>query len=195
MEFFFAPDRRATPTFLIRSFRPGDGPLLAEATTQSYDHLHPYIGWARAEFPPDEAEQWVRRTYARFLLNEDFVMGVFTSDQSRLLGCAGFRLYGAPLSDLNVEISLWLHVEAAGHGLGTRILEEMLHWGFTDWPWQTIMWLCDSRNTPSTRLPVKVGMRQEGIYRRVHTVRDEWGDMLVFSITKAEWLSRQERLR
>lgn len=46
MGHWFAPERYETPDFVLRSYDAGDGPLVAAATRESYEHLRPM--WVRA---------------------------------------------------------------------------------------------------------------------------------------------------
>ncbi len=46
MGHLFAPERHVAADFVLRSYDVGDGPLLSEATNESYEHLKPWISWA-----------------------------------------------------------------------------------------------------------------------------------------------------
>ena len=89
---FFAPERFETSSYVLRSYDVGDGPLLAAARTESYEHLRPWMSWATPHVSDADAERIVRRFRARYLLNEDFIVGIFSPDETRLLGGTGFHL-------------------------------------------------------------------------------------------------------
>lgn len=167
MSFFFAPDRLETPDYLIRSFFPGDGVQVAEAVRESYEAMRGFITWASPTYSDEEAEWIVRRSRANYLTNKDFSMGVYSPDGKRFLGGTGYRLFGAPLEDNSVEISMWIRSSATGSGLATGVLKSLLDWGFSAaWPWAKIMWVCDVRNTASIRVATKGGMTLEGTLRK-----------------------------
>lgn len=187
---FFAPTTYSTDELTIRSYLPGDGAALQAATVSSYDHLRPWMPWATTEQTVDEAEALCRRFYARYLLNEDYVLGAWRGDE--LLGGSGFHLRYGGLDQRTVEIGMWIRASAAGQGLATRVLAAMLRWGFETWGWERIVWMCDTRNTASARVAEKNGMTREATLRSDRLDVDGLRrDTHMFTILRSEWLARQ----
>ena len=151
MDYLFAPDRIETPAFTIRSYEPGDGPRLADATNSSYAHLRPFLPWAWSDTTVEGQEHLCRTFRARYLLAEDFVLGIFSPAGDRQLGGCGFHLRGRPVSHGVADIGMWIRADSAGQGLGTAALLTLLAWGFSAWPWQRLTWHCDMRNIASMR--------------------------------------------
>lgn len=166
MSYLIPPESLETSQVRIRGYRVEDGPKLAEGSAGSYDHLRPWMPWARPESSTDEAIQNVRRFRARWLLAEDFVMGIWTLDESRLLGGTGFHPRGRSLAVGVADIGMWIRADCAGQGLGTHVLEALLDWGWQAWPWQRLVWTCDARNIASRRTAEKAGMDLECIVRQ-----------------------------
>ena len=187
---FIAPDRRAGDRFVLRSYEPGDGPAMSEAIDASRDHLESWLPWASARQSPQEQESLARTFRARWLLAEDFVIGIWTADERRLLGGTGFHLRGHWRSAEQgvAEIGLWIRADAAGQGLGTAVLRELLTWGFgPQWPWQRLTWRCDARNERSRRTAVSAGMRLEGTLRgEPSDVGGGRQDTLLFALVRAD---------
>jgi len=125
---FIAPLTFTSDGMTLRAYRPGDGPGLQIATTSSYEHLRHWMPWAMPEDSAEAAEVRCRRFAARYLLNEEFILGIWDGDQ--LAGGTGFHLRGAPIELRNAEIGMWIRGNYAGQGLGTRALRAMLNWGF-----------------------------------------------------------------
>ena len=73
MDYLFAPERHEADGFVLRCYDVGDGPLLADAANESYEHLRPWMPWAKPDNSVEEAEQRVREFRARYLLAENFV--------------------------------------------------------------------------------------------------------------------------
>jgi len=165
MDYLIAPEEYRTDRLLMRSWRPGDGPPLTEAVEASYDHLKPWMPWAAPEQSVETSERLVRGFRARWLLAEDFVLAFFSPDGARVLGGSGFHLRHGPLSHGVAEIGMWIRADAAGQGLGTHALEALLRWGFSEWPWQRLVWKCDTENHASRRCAEKTGMQLEGVTR------------------------------
>lgn len=175
MEYLIPPERLETESFVLRAYQPNDGPLLAEATNASYDHLKPFMPWARPHTTEAEAEIHARRFRGRWLLSQDFTIAIVTPDGRRLLGSTGFHPRLGGIQTLRVETGMWIRADEAGRGLGTAVLRAMLGWGFTDWPWEELVWRADLANTASQRTALRAGMEPvedpEGL-RRYRLLRD-----------------------
>ena len=188
---FVAPDSIAGDGITIRAYRPGDGLELRVAIVSSYEHLRPWMPWATPEDSVEAAEARCRRFAARYLLNEEFVLGIWDGD--RLAGGTGFHLRGAPLERRNAEIGMWIRGSYAGQGLGTRVLRVMLRWGFEDWGWERLSWHCDTRNLASARIAEKNGMTLEGTLRsNALDVEGNRRDTYVFALLRDEWRQRNQ---
>jgi RimJ/RimL family protein N-acetyltransferase len=191
MGHFFAPERYEGPDFVLRCYDAGDGPLLRAANVESYEHLRPWMPWAVPHQTEDDAEISVRRFRAKYLTNEDFVLGAFSRDGQRLLGSTGFHLREGPVVGRCAEIGMFVRASAARQGVGTRILAAMLSWGFSEWPWLRLSWRCDDRNKASIRVAEKCGLRLEGLARgQAAAVGDGRRDTALYAITKPEWQER-----
>lgn len=186
MDYLVAPESHRTPDFLLRSYQPGDGRLLHDATHSSYDHLKTFIPWARPDQSPEEAERLAREFRGRWLLAQDFVVALLAPDESELWGGGGYHLREGGLSTGNAEIGMWIRASRARQGLGTRFLAALLEWGFRDWPWQRLSWRCDRRNAGSIRVAQKAGMKQEGLLES-HTLAPsgERTDTVCFAILRS----------
>lgn len=188
MSHFFPPDRTDCDGFVLRSYEPGDGALIADAVNTSYEHLEPWMPWAEPHRTLDDAEQMARRNRGRWLLGEDYTVGIFSPDESRLLGGTGFHLREGGLETASAEIGMFIRASEAGAGLGTRVLRAMLAWGFDAWPWLRLSWICDSRNVASVRVAEKAGMVREGVCRSqaAHVGRGR-RDSVLFAALMGEW--------
>jgi RimJ/RimL family protein N-acetyltransferase len=183
---FFAPEAHHDGEITIRAYRPGDGAALQRSVVSSYEHLRPWMPWARAEQSVEESEAICRRAAARYLLGEDFTLGIWLGDE--LAGGTGFHLRDGPLGRGNAEIGMWISGARAGQGLGTRALAAMLAWGFTAWPWERLVWQCDARNLGSARVAEKNGMTLEGRLRsNAFDVEGRRRDTLLYAMLRGEW--------
>jgi len=165
MQHFVAPDSRAADGFLLRSYEPDDGPALCRSANTTYEHLKTFMPWAKPEQTEEESIQLVRQFRARWLLSEDFVIGIWSPDNTELWGGCGYHLREGGLEVKNAEIGMWIHADQAGKGLGTAVLKELIAWGFSEWPWLRLTWRCDTVNVASIRVAEKVGMTCEGTLR------------------------------
>ncbi|MEZ4649485.1 MAG: GNAT family protein [Candidatus Eisenbacteria bacterium] len=184
---FLAPDRWETSEFVLRSFRPGDGVPLAAALNASYDHLKRFMYWAVPEEDPAAVEKRVRQFHARYLLHEDFIIGIFSKDESEVLGGTGFHLREGPLEQKRCEAGMWIRADRAGSGFGKRVLAALLEWAWADWHWERISWHCSTQNVASQKVAESAAMTREGTLRAALTVKgEEPHDLYVYSVLRKE---------
>ena len=83
-----------TARMVLRCWEPVDAPLIAKALIESRDHLMPWMPWAANE--PIELSQrvkWLRKFRGEFDLDQDYIYGVFTPDESRVIGGTGLHTH------------------------------------------------------------------------------------------------------
>ena len=189
---FFAPAEYRIGDLLVRAYRPGDGPALQRAAVSSYAHLQPWMAWAKAEQSIKESEVICRRAAARYLLNEDFTLGLWVGDE--LVCGSGYHLRDGALESGNAEVGMWVSAARAGQGLGSRALAGLLAWGFNDWPWQRLTWRCDTRNIASAQVAEKNGMIREGSFRAdAFDVDGNRRDTHLYALLRDEWAQGQAK--
>lgn len=144
--------------------------------------------WAKSHQSVEESETRVRRFRAKYLLSDDFVIGIFSVDGRQLLGGTGFHLREGPVSSGCAEIGMFIRQSEAGRGLGTRALRALLQWGFTEWPWLRLAWRCDQRHIASARVAEKAGLRLEGVLRGQRAeVGEGRRDTACYALLESEW--------
>lgn len=191
---FFAPERLEADGFVLRCYHPGDGAAMHEAKVASLDHLRPWMGWAAEEPDLLADEARARSMRAGYLRSEDFVLGIWTPAEDRLLGGTGFHPDGGVLSHRVAEIGMWIRADAAGQGLGTAVLRALLRWGFSQtWPWERLEWHCDARNTRSARTAEAAGMPLEARLRGDKAdVGDGRRETLIFGLAREDVLAARQ---
>lgn len=183
---FLAPIEYAADGIVLRCYRPGDGPALRKSTVTSFEHLRPWMPWAKLEYSMEEAEATARLLASKYLAGDDFALGIWRGDQ--LVGGSGFHIRHGPISWGTAEIGMWIHADESGSGLGTACLRMMLAWGFTAWGWSRLVWRCDTRNLASARVAEKVGLIREATMRSESVgVDGERRDMHFYAIVREDW--------
>lgn len=174
----------------LRVYKPEDAAELQRATVESYEHLRPWMPWAKTEQSLDQTEAIIRSLMSSYYGNTDFTLGVWEGDT--LVGGTGFHLRAGPTDWRVGEIGMWIRGSHAGQGWGTRVLEQMLQWGFEEWGWMRLIWKCDSENTASARVAEKCGMTKEATFvsSSVNTAGKRT-DMYLFAMLRDEWMERR----
>jgi RimJ/RimL family protein N-acetyltransferase len=182
------PDRYGAPGFLLRSYQAGDGARVSEAVNASYEHLKTFLPWATPQQSVELSERLSREFRGKWLTAQDFVIGIWEPDESRLLGGCGYHLREGGLELCNAEIGMWIRADAAGRGLGTAVLQSLLRWGFSEWPWLRLSWRCSSANRASQRTAEKAGLQREGLLRSHALDPDgQRRDTCCYAILREEW--------
>jgi RimJ/RimL family protein N-acetyltransferase len=182
------PDRHEAQQFVLRSYQPGDGAHVSEAVNASYDHLKTFMPWATPQQSVEVSEQLCREFRGRWLLAQDFTIGIWASDESRLLGGCGYHLREGGLELRNAEVGMWVRADAAGRGFGTNVLRALLLWGFSEWPWLRLSWRCSDQNVASQRVAEKAGLVREGVLRS-HAIQPDGQrrDTVCYAMLRSDW--------
>jgi RimJ/RimL family protein N-acetyltransferase len=148
----------------VRCWDPHDAPLLKEAVDASLDHLRPWMPWAHEDPQPLAAKVELLRTFrGKFDLGEEFVYGIFSADESEVVGGTGLhrRSFEGVL-----EIGYWIRASRAGEGLGTEASAAVARVGFEVAGASRIEIRVAAENAASLAIPRKLGFVEEGTLRR-----------------------------
>ena len=154
-----------TERLVARCWEPADAPLLKQAVDSSLEHLRPWMPWAHEE--PQTLEQKVQllRTFrGQFDRGENFVYGVFSADESEVVGGSG--LHPRAGDDISFEIGYWIRASAIGQGFATEVTAALARVGLELCGADRIEIRVDPTNERSTAVPRKLGFVEEARLRR-----------------------------
>ncbi len=158
------PYRIETARLVVRCYELSDAPLLKTAVDASVDHLLPWMPWAR--FEPQTVEEKVEllRTFrAQFAADENYVYGIFSRDESELLGGSGFHKRS---NEGSLEIGYWVAAGATRQGIATEITAVQTRAAFELCGLDRIDIQVEPENERSLKIPRKLGFTFEGRLRR-----------------------------
>jgi RimJ/RimL family protein N-acetyltransferase len=179
------PYRIETDRLVIRCYDPADAPLLKDAVDRSIDHLRPWMDWTPAEPEPVDAVVDRLRTFrAAFDADENWIMGVFSRDESRCVGGTGLH----PRTGADAcEVGYWIAVDEIGQGYATEVLAVLTRAGFEASGFDRIDVRVATSNDRSAAIPRKLGFTLEGTLRRTVPRRDQpKEDAFAFSMLREE---------
>lgn len=173
------PYRIASERLLLRCWDPADAPLLKEAVDESLAELLPWMPWAAEEPQPLSAKVELLRGFrGRFDLGKEFVYGIFTPDESAVVGGTGLHARGG---DDAFEIGYWIRTSHAGRGFATESSAVLTRVAFELCGVDRVDIRVDSANSASARIPRKLGFHEEATLRR-RLSYPEPRDVIVFSL-------------
>jgi RimJ/RimL family protein N-acetyltransferase len=153
-----------TPRLRLRCWDPRDAPLLEEALHSSLEHLRPWMPWAHDEPTSlDDKIDRLRRFRGLFDLGEDFIYGIFTPDESEVVGGTGLH---TRVGEEALEIGYWLRASRIGQGLAREAAAALTTVAFRVCGVDRVEIRVDPANETSLRVPRALGFTEEGMLRR-----------------------------
>jgi RimJ/RimL family protein N-acetyltransferase len=156
--------RIETERTVVRCWQPNDAGILLQAISQSIDHLRAWMPWAANE--PSSLEEktaLLRRWRAQFDLDEDYVYGIFSADESEVWGGTGLH---KRVGSEGLEIGYWIRADLINRGLATEISAALTSVAFSIHNVDRVEIHCDPANARSASIPRKLGFVQEALLRR-----------------------------
>jgi RimJ/RimL family protein N-acetyltransferase len=182
----FPAYRLHTRRTLLRCWEPVDAPMLTRVMETNLDHLRPWMPWIQEEpLPVEEKAARLRRFRAEFDLDQNYVYGVLTPDQSEVLGGTGLHPRVGPRA---FEIGYWIDVGHINQGLATEVAAAMTRVAFQLHRVDRVEIRCEPENGASAAVPRKLGFTHEGnLRRRLLGAGDRLCDTMVWSLFADEY--------
>lgn len=158
------PDRIETERLILRVPRAGDGAIVLPSVRASIETLKRWMPWATDAYGRSDAEEWCRRSAAKFILREELQFLILRrSDEQHLGTLGGFNFDWKIASG---EIGYWLRDDGGGHGYMTEAVNAVRDLLITQVGLQRIEIRCDDRNVRSYRVAERLGFVHEATLRR-----------------------------
>ena len=180
------PYRIVSERLLLRCFDPADAQLSADAVNSSLDELSAWMPWAQAPVSLDASIELLRDFRATFDLGGDAIYGVFSPDESEVVGGAGLHARVAPGG---LEIGYWIRTSRTGAGLATEAAAVLTRVAIEICRVDRVEIHVDPGNAASLAVPRKLGFSEEATLRRRLPPVDPAGpprDAVIFSLLAEE---------
>jgi RimJ/RimL family protein N-acetyltransferase len=170
---------------LVRPYRPEDAADLFAAVEESRASIGRWLPWVAQYESVDDSHDFVRRIMARWLLREDFTVGLWDAQTSRLLGGSGLHPRDWEIGSF--EIGYWLRTSAEGHGYMTEAVRLLTDYAFDHLGANRVTIRCDARNERSAAVARRLGFVHEATLRSDSRSTDgAIRDTLVFALTPSD---------
>ena len=175
---------------VLRPFCDADAPILWDAVDSSRPALKPWMPWINDHSSLEFSRDYVRRTQAKWILREDFPMGIWRVADARLLGATG--LHRIDWTVPAMEIGYWLRPDAEGAGYASEAVKLLTRLAFDRLQAERVEIRCDALNLRSAAVPRRLGFVHEATLRCARrNVDNKLGDPLVFALTRADMANLQ----
>ena len=149
------PERIEHPGFVLRCRDEADAPRVKEVVDRNLEHLRRFMPWARDEpRPVEEMAARMRGAREKFMRDEEWQFGIFSADETRVLGAIGLHRGAAPGT---MEIGFWLCRSAEGRGIATEATRILTNLALTRLGAERVEIRCDTRNERSAAVPRRLG--------------------------------------
>lgn len=170
-----------TQRLVLRCWNPIDAPLLKTSVDESLDHLRPWMPWAANE--PQEIElkiELLRRFRGEFDLGQNYVYGIFNTDETQVLGGTGLH---PRIGDQALEIGYWIHKDFINQGLATETSAALTRVAFEVCHVRRVEIHCDPANVRSASVPRRLGFIHEAtLQKRLPLTDEQYADKMVWSL-------------
>jgi len=158
------PRRLVTERLLLRRYHPRDAALLKEAVDSSIDHLRTYMEWAWTAPEPEAVVRDRLREFRRsFDRGRDWIYGIFTRDETELLGGCGLHRRIGPEA---LEIGYWIRASRVRQGYTFEAAAALTRIAFERCGVVRTEIHVDPSNGPSIALAEKLGFVREAVLRK-----------------------------
>ena len=161
---------------------------MKDAIDSSLEHLRAWMPWAQDEpVPLAEKVGLLRQFRGRFDLGKDFVFGIFSADESTVLGGTGLHTRARDSSAL--EIGYWIRESHTGQGLATESSAALTRVAIELCGVDRVEIRIDPANEASIGVPRKLGYVEEAtLRRRLPGQREgELRDMTLFTLFRDDF--------
>jgi RimJ/RimL family protein N-acetyltransferase len=168
---------------LLRPYRRDDASAAQAAIAESREHIRRFEDFADDFQTVEEMADRIVRRRARWLLRDDFSMGIWLAQAGRYLGGLGLR--PTPEGGWAVPafaLGYWVRVTEQGHGYVTEAVRLITTYAFDSLGARRVEIRCDARNVRSANVARRCGFEFEGHLRNVACAPDGTvADELVFA--------------
>lgn len=89
------------------------------------------------------------------------------------------------------EIGYFIRPGHWGQGFGTEMGKALIDYLFNNFNIHKVIASCNSNNTNSENIMLKLGMKKEGVFKKVRHKNGQWDDEIKYGLLKEEWLCKQ----
>jgi RimJ/RimL family protein N-acetyltransferase len=171
---------------IVRPYREEDAQALFEAIGESREHIRPWLPFADAHQEIDETRDWIIQGMAKWLLREEFHLGMWEKSSGRFLGGMGLHTRDWEIGFF--EIGYWLRASAEGHGYVSESARLVTTFAFNNLKANRVIIRCDARNQRSAAVARRLGFVQEACLRNDSLAPDgTLRNTLIFALIPEDW--------
>jgi RimJ/RimL family protein N-acetyltransferase len=156
------PDQLETDRLILRCPKLEDTALIFESARESLDELKLWMPWATENFSLDDAESFVRRSIAQYVLRENLTFSCFDKTTGRHICNSGLHRINWDVP--RFEIGYWCRSSETGKGYVTEVVRALSKLCF-ELKAARVEIRCDDLNFKSAAVAERCGFTLEGVLK------------------------------
>ena len=145
--------------------------------------VDPWIPWASISSDLAGARQTLQRYADKRAADTGQLFGIWLD--GTLVGGTMFVAFDATSGI--AEAGCWLEPAATGRGLITKAVRVLIDWAFRVRGLHRVEWHCDPRNTASSSIARRLGMRLDGTLREAYLWQGTRRDIEIWAVLAPDW--------
>ncbi|MFT2090772.1 GNAT family N-acetyltransferase [Paraglaciecola sp. 2405UD69-4] len=173
------------PNIQITHIGPEHANVLYELTNKNRAYLKQWLGWIDLVQTYEDTETFIETAIDQHNNNQASTFVIFY--EQTLVGVAGFN----QLDHVNRwgTIGYWLCESFTGKGIVTKVVNQLLDYGFEEHNLHKIEIRCATQNLKSKAVIERLGLTYEAELRECEWLYDKFVDHCVYSILSEEFKS------
>jgi ribosomal-protein-serine acetyltransferase len=177
---------RVDDCVVLRQISESDAGELTELIDRNRPYLREWLPWLDSSTGIDDTTRFIGRSIEQAEDENGYTFGIVCGGV--LAGVIGQHY----LDSLNrrTEIGYWLDSSHQGAGIVTRSTARLTDYSFSYQDCNRVILHCAVGNTRSRAVAERLGFTQEGILREAEWLYDHYVDLVVYSMLKTQWVTR-----
>ncbi|MBP1967693.1 GNAT family N-acetyltransferase [Paenibacillus aceris] len=135
-------------------------------------------------YPDGAAEAWIEGARQAAENGNSFAFAMLKKDDGTLIGNMSM---GVTQKHERAELAYWVGRQYWGQGFATEAAQRMIQYGFEDLKLNRIFAAAMTKNPSSYKIMSKIGMKQEGIFKKHILKWDVFEDLVFYGMTKSDY--------
>jgi ribosomal-protein-serine acetyltransferase len=177
---------RVDDSVVLRQISESDTEELTELIDLNRPYLREWLPWLDSSTGIHDTARFIGRSIEQVEDDNGYTFGI-------VCGAALAGVIGQHYLDLvnrRTEIGYWLDASHQGAGIATRSTARLTDYSFFDQGCNRVILHCAVGNAKSRAVAERLRFTQEGILREAEWLYDHYVDLVVYSMLKSQWTTR-----
>lgn len=134
-------------------------------------------------YPDGAAEKWIEATHQSSEKKDNYAFAMVRKDNGLLIGNMSM---GISQKHKRAELAYWVGKQYWGQGYATEAAKRIVQFGFEDLKLNRIFAAAMTKNPGSYKVMIKIGMKNEGMFKQHVLKWDVFEDLVFYGMTKSD---------